>query len=210
MGPRAVQVGLSVQRMPEAPARSLAVNDLTARERELLDATVEVLDERGYDRLTVDEVAARARASKATIYRRWPSKQALIIAAILAHLDARPFEQRHDGMSFRDELLQVVRYLATEGLEMRATIAATLGETIRNAELRASIEEHLIKPRRDSMRGMLERRRAAGEVRDGVDLEFAGAIPSAIIYQRLLVTHEPVDDALTERIVDELVLPLLT
>jgi hypothetical protein len=57
---------------------------------------------------------------------------------------------------------------------------------------------------------MLERRRAAGDIRDGIDLDLIGPIPTALIYQRLLITHEPVDDTLPERIVDELMLPLLT
>ena len=56
--------------------------DPTARERELLALTLDVLRERGYDGLTIDEVVARARASKTTIYRRWPSKGELVFAAV--------------------------------------------------------------------------------------------------------------------------------
>jgi Tetracyclin repressor-like, C-terminal domain/Bacterial regulatory proteins, tetR family len=132
-----------------------STKDLSARERELLSVTIEVLDEHGYDRLTVDEVAARAHASK-------------------------------------------------------PTIAALLGEAIRNDELRAKLEEHFVTTRRDRIRNMLERRRAAGDIRDGFDLDLVGPIPTAIIYQRLLITHEPVDDTLPEQIVDELMPPLLT
>lgn len=51
------------------------------REVELLDVTLQLLQENGYDRLTVDAVAATARASKATVYRRWPSKAELVLAA---------------------------------------------------------------------------------------------------------------------------------
>lgn len=52
------------------------------RERELLAVTLQLLQENGYDRLTVDEVAATAHASKATVYRRWPTKAELVLAAV--------------------------------------------------------------------------------------------------------------------------------
>ena len=54
------------------------------REQEILDATLDVLAEVGYDRLTMDAVATAARASKATLYRRWNSKVSLIIEALLS------------------------------------------------------------------------------------------------------------------------------
>ncbi|HEY6399740.1 MAG TPA: helix-turn-helix domain-containing protein, partial [Solirubrobacteraceae bacterium] len=135
--------------MPRAPAPRPYTQELSARERELLAATVEVLDEYGYDRLTIEEVAARARASKATIYRRWPSKAVLITAAMAARMDMSAFDERLDGAPLRDELLHLVRRQAAEAREMRAIIAGILGEAVRNDELRATIEEHFVKPRRD-------------------------------------------------------------
>jgi AcrR family transcriptional regulator len=56
-----------------------------AREEAILLATLELLGEAGYDRMTMDAVAARARASKATIYRRWPDKAGLVVAAVRRH-----------------------------------------------------------------------------------------------------------------------------
>ena len=55
------------------------------RELQILEATLEVLDEVGYDLLTMDAVASRAKASKATLYRRWKGKPELVVAAIMAH-----------------------------------------------------------------------------------------------------------------------------
>ena len=55
----------------------------TTREAELLAVTLQQLQQHGYDRLTVDAVAAAARASKATVYRRWPSKADLVLAAFI-------------------------------------------------------------------------------------------------------------------------------
>ena len=92
---------------------------------------------------------------------------------------------------------------------MAATVAALVGEAIHSDELRASIEStssHLDATASAACSGAV----AAGDIRDDIDLELVGPIPSAIIYQRLLITHEPVDDTVPERIVDELMLPLLT
>lgn len=196
--------------MPSPPPAGPATKDLSERERELLSTTIEVLDEHGYDRLTVDEVAARAHASKATIYRRWPSKAVLITAAMAARLDAVAFAEPMEDAPLREELLHLVRRLAAEAQEVHATVAALLGESLRNNELQHRLQEHFVRPRRNTIRAMLERRQEAGDIREGIDVEFAGAIPSAIILQRLLVTHEPVNKRLPKRIVDELMLPLLT
>jgi AcrR family transcriptional regulator len=111
--------------MARAPAPIPSTKDLSARERELLSVTIEVLDEHGYDRLTVDEVAARAHASKATIYRRWPSKAVLITAALAARMDASAIAEPMDHAPLRDELLHLVTLLAAEAREVRATIAAS-------------------------------------------------------------------------------------
>ena len=54
------------------------------REQEILDATLDVLADVGYDRLTMDAVAQRARASKATLYRRWNGKARLVVDALLS------------------------------------------------------------------------------------------------------------------------------
>jgi Tetracyclin repressor-like, C-terminal domain len=86
---------------------------------------------------------------------------------------------------------------------------SAIAEPMDHAPLRDELL-HLVTPRRDRIRNMLERRRAAGDIRDGFDLDLVGPIPTAIIYQRLLITHEPVDDTLPEQIVDELMPPLLT
>jgi AcrR family transcriptional regulator len=196
--------------MPDAPALIPSADDLSPRERELLDTTILVLEERGYERLTVDEVATRAHASKATIYRRWPSKAVLVTAAMAARMRTSAFaEAAEQGTSLRDELLHLVELLTAEARELCATIAAVLGEGQRNEEFRAALDEHFVAPRRDRMRATLERHRAAGEIDVDADLDLVGALASAIVYQRLLVTNEPVEADLPERIVDRLIVPLL-
>src|ERR1700758_214984 len=157
--------------MPKAPALNPTTAHLSARERELLNATIAVLDEHGYDRLTIDDVAARAHASKATIYRRWPSKPVLIIAAMATRVDRPPFAPPPEQTPLRDALLHVVRLLTAEALDIHTTIAALIGEAIRNPELRETFEQHFVKPRREIIRDMLESRQADGEIRHDIDLD---------------------------------------
>jgi AcrR family transcriptional regulator len=179
---------------------------VTARERELLEATIAELDAAGYDGLTVDAVAARAHASKATLYRRWPSKLALVVAAIAARYDNAPFLAAADG-SLREDLLRHVELLVEE-VQTTGTVGAVLGAANRNPELRRALDEHFVAVRRDAMHALLERHRA--ELRDGVDPELAAGIPAALIYARLLVGGEPLWQDFARRVVDGVLLPLLT
>src|SRR3569623_1266093 len=88
------------------------------REEEILDATVELLMEVGYDRLTMDSVARRARASKATLYRRWETKASLVVEALVRAKDA-PHPADHDTGSLRGDLLAT--FCGHEGLSGAAT-----------------------------------------------------------------------------------------
>ncbi len=73
------------------------------REQEILDATLEVLGDVGYDRLTMDAVATRAKASKATLYRRWNGKVSLVIDALLS---VKSTPEQPDTGNLRDDLIQ--------------------------------------------------------------------------------------------------------
>src|SRR6185369_837996 len=90
-----------------------------AREREVLLGTLDLLAELGYDRLTLDAVAARTRASKATLYRRWASKAALVTEAV-ALLGPADLELPDTG-SLRADLLAMVGvegYFDAEGAKL--------------------------------------------------------------------------------------------
>ncbi|GAA2414086.1 TetR/AcrR family transcriptional regulator [Nonomuraea africana] len=178
-----------------------------AREAELLGAVLEVLRETGYDRLTVDAVVARARASKQTVYRRWPSKAELVVAAFVNAVSGGPAVP--DTGSLRGDLLALMDVLLDELDELGDVIAGLLGELRRNAELAAAMEQHYIGARRRSLLAVFERARARGEVSPEADVELLWQAGPAIVFFRALVSGEPVDRALARRIVDRVVLPLL-
>src|ERR1700709_2019302 len=83
------------------------------RADEILEATLELLLEVGYDRLTLDAVARRARASKATLYRRWDDKPSLVVDAMV-RAKAAPNIETHDTGSLRSDLIST--FCGAEGM----------------------------------------------------------------------------------------------
>src|SRR5438445_7159203 len=81
------------------------------REQAILGATLEVLAETGYDALRLDVIAARAKASKATLYRHWPSKADLVVAAVKCYKQTDHLAETDTG-SLRGDLLASLRAIA--------------------------------------------------------------------------------------------------
>src|ERR1700710_2186340 len=90
-----------------APRDVVEAEEFTPREKEILDVCSGLLTEIGYERLTIDAVAARARASKATIYRRWPGKPALVGAAVRHVTDTAHIAPDYTG-DLRADLLTLL------------------------------------------------------------------------------------------------------
>jgi AcrR family transcriptional regulator len=187
--------------MSTAPLRSGPV-----REAELLRATLEVLRQTGYDRLTVDAVVARARASKQTIYRRWPSKADLVVAAFASAVAGLPAPQ--DTGSLRNDLLALLDSLLDELADLGDVIAGLVGELRRNPELATAMHRGYINQRRQAAQDVFARARARGELTTGVDLDLLWQLAPATLFFRVLVAGQPVDRQLARRLVDEVVLPL--
>src|ERR1700739_3230441 len=91
--------------MAQAADRCDPASPWSPREAELLAVTLRLLQEHGYDRLTVDAVASAARASKATVYRRWPSKAELVLAAFIEGI--RQVAVPPDSGTLRGDLLHL-------------------------------------------------------------------------------------------------------
>ena len=120
----------------EAPTRPRVEGD---REQEILGATLEILVEAGYDRLTMDAVATRARASKATLYRRWNGKATLVIDALMSQ--KAPLVAPVDTGSLRGDLLAMFTDGVTESRDATgrfydpvARLPLVLGRRTRSAE----------------------------------------------------------------------------
>lgn len=179
------------------------------REQEILDATLAVLVDMGYDRLTMDAVATKAKASKATLYRRWEGKAALVIDALMSQ--KTPLEVPTDTGSLRGDLLAV--FCGSGGLtddHQTAILGSVVTAIGRDAEFAAAFRERFIGPKVAVARQIYERAHERGELRDDLDLEILSAALPGIVLHRMFLLGEPATPDLIARVVDQVILPAAT
>jgi AcrR family transcriptional regulator len=180
------------------------------REAEILDATIELLASAGYDRLTMDAVATAAKASKATLYRRWSTKADLVIDAIERAKKA-PSVLDLDTGSLRGDLLASACHQG--GISDPAAVSVLAGiipALHHDPEFADAFHERFLKPKLAESRAVYERARARGEIDDDVDIDLLETVLPAIALHRAFVFREPVDDDVVGRIIDEVVIPAAT
>ena len=176
------------------------------RELEIFEATLAVLDEVGYDLLTMDAVALRAKASKATLYRRWKRKPELVVAAIMAHKGETVVP---DTGTLRGDLLEA--YCGGDGglndPLARSVISAVVTAMGRDPEFAEVYLRDFIAPKIAVSREIYDRARARGEVHPDVDLDVLAPSLAGIVLHRAFLLGEAVTPDLVERILDHVVLP---
>ena len=181
----------------------------TMREDAILRTTLELLAESGYDQLTIDAVAARARCSKATIYRRWPGKAALVTTAVRRHA-GQPADAAPDTGNLRSDLLAAIRIMRSSlSGQDAALVLGLLVAMHRDRELADAVRVQVLNAKREVFGAVIARAVARGEVPATADGDLLAEISSAVLFSRLLVTGEPLDDAFTEHLVDAVLLPAL-
>lgn len=176
------------------------------REQEILGATLEILTEVGYDRLTMDAVATRAKASKATLYRKWDNKTDLVIGALLS--TKAPIISSADTGSLRGDLLAV--FCGTGGLtdhHQTALLGSVVTAIGRDAEFATAFREQFVGPKQDVAREIYERAEARGELRGDVDLDLLATALPGIVLHRMFVLGDPPTPELIARVVDQVILP---
>ena len=171
----------------------------------LLRATQELLIEEGYERLTCDAVAKRCGASKATIYRRWPNKLALVIAAAQ---DLLPVPEVPDTGDLREDLLACGRaYLQEDGRSQR--VLTSLHTAARHDPALRAAREALGTPADRLFHQVLGRAVATGQVSAEVDVQTIAEVFPGIAFHYTAALDWPVDEALILRVVDHVLLPSL-
>ncbi len=141
-------------------------------EQAILDATLEAFAERGVEGVRLEDVAARAGVGKATLYRRWPGKEELLIAALAALKSPLPAPR---GESVRDDLIAMVDVMARDSDDPRYArqFAMLHGEGECYPKLMARYKESVVEPRRESIREVLRHGVATGELCPDTDIEIA-------------------------------------
>jgi len=179
------------------------------RDAEILESALDVLAETGYDGMTIDMVATRAKAGKATLYRRWPSKPELVLDAVACmkgndiDLGALP-----DTGTLRGDLIAMIKAPSIRDGERKLKVMAGIVSMLaRNPELADAAREALVEPRAAVNRVLFTRAIDRGEIRADVDVEKLCLIGPALVAYRVLMLRTPVDREFLISNIDEVILP---
>jgi AcrR family transcriptional regulator len=177
------------------------------RERELLEAALETLIEHGYDRFSFDAVAAAAKASKATLYRRWPGKVDLVVDALSLMMGVEA-DRFPDTGSLRGDLIAQVCAKGGLGEDRPIAVFSQLLTAIhRDPELGEAVMTRLIGPKFAATLRIFRAAQERGEIGKDADLELlARILPAISIHEAMLTGSHPTKDRLTA-LVDTVVLP---
>ncbi len=166
--------------------------------------TLELGQEIGYAKLSIEAVAARAGAGKHTIYRRWSSKGALLLDSLLS-LNEPGLNYPNTGdvvADLRTQIYAAVDLLA--GPPFGPLFQALIGEAQHDSQVAAALNERFIVPQADKTVARLKAAREQGQLSSGFDLDLAMAILSGPLYFQLLITQEPLTHEYVDRILNVL------
>jgi AcrR family transcriptional regulator len=183
---------------PRGRPRSPQVRDA------ILSAARALLEESGVAGLTMEAVAERAGVGKPTVYRWWPNRHAVAMAALMDAATARPVRTRTRSplRSLREQLLAVSDTLASrQGRSVTAMIASADPDT----EIAKAFRHHFVLERRNEGRALLLRAIEAGEVRPQIDVDAALDQLYGALFFRVLMGHAPVDAAFVRALLDQVV-----
>jgi AcrR family transcriptional regulator len=178
----------------------------------ILDAALAGLAEQGYDRMGMDDIASRARVGKAAIYRRWPSKAAVVADAIAHWRRGRGPVQPPDTGSLRGDieaLVAAVPEFTDADLSMIKVVVGLATAAMHNPVLAAALDELALAQPRDMLRVVLDHAVARGEIPAGRDLSL---VPNAALGLNILrvMTGRPIDRVFVRRVLEDVVVPLAT
>ena len=177
-------------------------------ESALLDAAWEELQVAGYQALTMEAVADRAGTSRAVLYRRWPKRADLALAAIRRHVPTLSGDVPDTG-TLRGDVLALLDRMATQlrrtGIE---TIYGILGDYLADADLFARIHDRVIETGTAVMTTILERAADRGEARRDLGSR-AASVPTDLFRNELFLRRSPPSSEVIVEIVDEVFLPLV-
>jgi AcrR family transcriptional regulator len=172
--------------------------------RAIVDAAKELLDEQGFAATSIDQIARRAGVGKQTIYRWWPNKAAVVLEAHAEQAAERTLVP--DTGDLRSDLRATAASLShnlSDRIIGRVCVEL-IGEAQIDERFAEAYREVFVTERRAAVRGLLERGRERGEVRDDVDLEFALDLFFGPIWYRRLVRHAPLTQEFAHALADAL------
>jgi len=180
-----------------------------ALETALLDAAWAELTERGYDELTIDAVATRAGTSRAVLYRRWPSKQDLVLATLSEYV-RKDFVEAPDTGSLRGDVIGLLKLANKLRVRMAMVVFTQLGGFYREADTNLAELGAYVQGGRDAVLDeVIERAVARGEIKPGQVSARVARVPVDLFRYELMMTLQQVPERAIEEIVDDVFLPLV-
>ncbi len=178
-----------------------------SRDAQLLECALDVLAESGYEGMTIDAVAARAGAARATVYRRWPTKAELVFEAVVNAAIPVPENIPDTGSLAGDFAALTSDEARAANARMMQVVAGLLPTLADNAELTRAVNDGLTKPRITVMRIMLERAERRGEIPAGRNLDILANVVPAMIAWRSIMLREPADADFVRQVLEDVLLP---
>jgi AcrR family transcriptional regulator len=180
----------------------------TPREAEFLEVTLRLLQEHGYDGLTVDAVAMTAKASKATVYRRWPSKAELVLAAFSEGV--RQIAVPPQTGTLRGDLLRIGELVCEQARQHASTMRAVLVEVSRNSALNDVLQHQFVNQRKVLIQHILRQAVERGEIdQAAINDEIWDLLPGYLIF-RSIIAGRPPTQRTVQTLVDDVIIPALT
>jgi AcrR family transcriptional regulator len=165
----------------------------------VLEVTIALLDEFGYSGLTLEEIARRAGTTKPAIYRRWPTRQELILAALAHRLGEAHAPDTGCTLCDLDECLKL--FAAAFKRMPPGVVAPLFADCAGKPELRATFMATLFDPPRTAVEQTLERAYERGDLRPDVDLALVLDLIGSLVHYRVLFGHAPMSNREIERAV---------
>jgi AcrR family transcriptional regulator len=170
-------------------------------DKAILDATLRLIAERGLAELRIDDVAERAHVGKATIYRRYRSKDELVAAAVTSLVSEISIP---DTGSTENDLRELMRNAVRvyRGSLEAGVMPGLVDAMSRDSELARAVREGFLKRRRAALAAVLERGVERGDLRPDLDVELALDVLGGPLFYRLLVTGGPIDNTLADGVAE--------
>ena len=194
--------------MTRSAAHAVESSPWSPREAELLEVTLRLLQQEGYDGLTVDAVAATARASKATVYRRWPTKAELVLAAFIEGV--RQVAVAPETGTLRGDLLQMGEVICEHARTHASTMRAVLVEVSRNPALNDVMQHQFLDQKKALFEHVLGQAVERGEIdAAAITEDLWDLMPGYLIFRSIWSGRGPTRRTV-EALVDDVMIPSLT
>lgn len=168
---------------------------------DILTASYDLLIENGFGAVTVEKIAEKAGVSKATIYKWWPNKAAVVMDGFLnATTEKLPIPDT--GSTIDDMLIQVSNFVEFLMSKKGNVITEIIAEGQFDQNLADIYRKAYFKPRRDISKQILERGISRGELRKDLDIELVIDLIWGPVFYRLLITGEVLDDIFIKKLID--------